>query len=177
MKRRYQVFVALFGFGLSLLEYAEAQQMKEDSETGPVGWLRACVSSLGQFEWQPGVERCDLAPHIDTCAGISTFEMRACAKTKYDAWMLIVDDTYQALVEHFETEALDVPLGSKGDWLLRLETSQADWLRFVDSQCIWEGADYLGGTGESTNIIACRARMARDRAQTLLMDRDWYLRR
>lgn len=134
--------------------------------------LRACVDE--SFARVSGdVSHCDPSEHVEACSGDSNRELRQCSAGRQLAWQVIVDDTYGRLTDHFRSHDSVLDEGADKEILSRLEQSQTDWTAYLESQCRWSAVYFFGGSGEATELLACRQKMTRERALQLLDDL-WY---
>lgn len=174
---RILIITSVLTFGMCSAIHAETDpdSTAEDADAGQ--WLRDCVAGLSMNEIEAGQGLCTLDSVIPECPGSSAIEVNACARHKHEAWMLMVEETYQALVSRFDIQADGVAYWDDGETLARLVQAQEDWAAFKNSQCLWEASEYLGGSGESTLAAACRAQMAEARGWSLLREKYWRMSR
>jgi uncharacterized protein YecT (DUF1311 family) len=100
-------------------------------------------------------------------------EMTRCAATAHQAadaemtrqWKL----RYAAMKRR---DAQDTSRGGGFGYAAALLESQRAWLKFRDTQCVIEGAEFIGGSARPMAQAQCKARLTRQRTAQL-QSLDW----
>jgi uncharacterized protein YecT (DUF1311 family) len=104
-------------------------------------------------------------PQEDLCLqkATSNLDISACASESRERAEASIQVAITALKKDFgQTPGADSLEETK-----RLDTSQAAWEKYRDAECILEGAEMLGGSGEAVTEAQCEADLSRARATQL----------
>lgn len=86
----------------------------------------------------------------------STAASQSCLKRHLDSAQRKLNTVYKKLIEKLE-----------GDTLVELKELQTTWLRYRDTECMWEAARSITPSLKRVNEISCMARVTEDRLDLL----------
>ena len=131
--------------------------------TSPARSGHAILDCVGR-----AAEACMTSPGGDTTVG-----MMACLKGELGYWDIRLNAAYAARVAN--AKAQDAEMRSMGSANTSLETSlrtmQRAWISFRDKSCLYEQAQWMGGTGGGPATMACH--MHETARQTLKLEGWW----
>ena len=96
---------------------------------------------------------------------ISNQDMIACEMGTAEELDVILNREYKYLLN---SEMVNGYNEDKDVLVERIRESQRNWLKFKDSNCMWEAASMLNGSGEPLLYLGCDNRMTKERIVELV---------